>query len=158
MGYSKKGKRGFQSTHCLSTHPLYDTWNRIKSRCYNEKSKDYKDYGLRGIVMCDAWKNDFVEFLYWALKNGWEKGLSIERKNVDGNYEPDNCEWIPMNQQSKNRRICNLITYKGETHTISEWSRIKNIPRKTLDLRLRSKNFTLEEAFEKPVNKKLARR
>ena len=157
MGYSEKGKQGFQSTHCLSKHPLYSTWKYIKNRCYNQNSQDYKDYGGRGIVMCDKWKNDFVEFLYWSLKNGWEKGLTIERKDFNGNYEPSNCEWIPMNQQGKNRRTCRLITYKGETHTIAEWSRIKGIPRETLGLRLKSKNFTLEEAFEKPINKNLAR-
>lgn len=158
MGYSAKGKQGFQSTHCLSYHPLYKTWNKIKDRCYNPKSHDYKDYGARGISICDEWKKDFVEFFNWSLKHGWEKGLTIERKNYNGNYDPENCEWIPMNQQSKNRRTCIFITYKGETHTISEWSRITGIARKTLELRLKSKNFTLEEVFEKPVNKNLARR
>lgn len=158
MGYSEKGKQGFHSTHCLSSHPLYKTWNRIKNRCYCPTSADYKDYGARGISVCDEWKDDFVEFLYWSLKNGWQKGLTIERKDFNGNYEPDNCEWIPMNQQSKNRRTCNFVTYKGEIHTIAEWSRITGIARKTLELRLRSKNFTMDEVFEKPVNKKLARR
>ena len=69
MGYSEKGKQGFQSTHCLSSHPLYKTWKSIKNRCYNPNSKDYKDYGNRGISMYEEWENDFVEFLYWALKN-----------------------------------------------------------------------------------------
>lgn len=158
MGYSEKGKRGFQSTHRLSSHPLYKTWNRIKNRCYCKTSYDYKDYGAKGISMCDEWKDDFLKFFYWSIHNGWKKGLSIERKNVYGNYEPSNCEWIPMSQQSKNRRICRMITYKGETHTISEWSRITGISRKTLELRLKSKNFTIDEAFERPINKNLARR
>lgn len=158
MGYSEKGKQGFQRTHCLSKHPLYNTWIGIKVRCYNKNSVDYKDYGNRGIVMCDKWKNDFKKFYDWAISNGWEKGLTIERKDFNGNYEPNNCEWIPMYQQSKNRRSCKKVTYKGETHTISEWSRIKNISRKTLERRLKSKNFTLDEAFENPINKNLARR
>ena len=130
----------------------------MKKRCYNKNCKDYKDYGERNIVVCQEWKDDFLEFYKWSMENGWEKGLTIERINPNGNYEPSNCKWIPMEEQSKNRRTCHFVTYKGETHTVAEWSRIIGISRKTLELRLNSKNFTLEEAFEKPVNKKLARR
>ena len=89
MGYSRNGKVGFQSTHCLSRHPLYKTWIRMINRCENQNSKDYKDYGERGITVCSEWRNDFVEFLYWSLKHGWENGLSIERKDVNGNYCPE---------------------------------------------------------------------
>lgn len=155
-GMNEMGK--FEMKHGLSKHPLYGTWKRMKTRCYNSKCKDYKDYGGRGITICDLWREDFVEFLYWALKNGWEKGLSLERIDCDKGYCPENCKWISLSEQSKNRRTNHLITYNGETHTIAEWSRIKGIARKTLELRLESKNFTLEEAFEKPVNEKLARR
>lgn len=158
MGYSIKGKQGFQIKHGLTDHPLYNTWKNIKTRCYNSKCSDYKDYGLRGITVCDEWKNNFVEFFYWALKNGWEKGLTIERLNNDKGYSPDNCKWISMKEQSKNRRTNRQITYNGQTHTLAEWSRITGIARKTLEMRLDSKNFTTEEAFEKPVNKNLARR
>lgn len=158
MGYSIKGKQGFQTKHGLKKHPLYGTWICMKTRCYNPKCKDYKDYGSRGITICDEWKDDFVEFLYWALKHGWEKGLSIERIDFNKGYSPDNCKWIPMSEQSKNRRSVKQIPYKGESHSISEWSRITGIARKTLEMRLKSPNFTIEEAFEIPVNKNLARR
>lgn len=99
-----------------------------------------------------------LNFFYWALKNGWEKGLTIERLNNDKGYSPDNCKWISMKEQPKNRRTNRQITYNGQTHTLAEWSRITGIARKTLEMRLDSKNFTVEEAFEKPVNKNLARR
>lgn len=158
MGYSVKGKQGFQTKHGLKGHPLYKTWSHMKTRCYNKNCPDYKDYGGRGIVVCDLWKNDFVEFLYWALKHGWEKGLSIERIDVNQDYSPNNCMWIPMSEQSKNRRGVHSVVYKGETHSLAEWSKITGISRKTLELRIKSPNFTLEEAFEKPVNKNLARR
>lgn len=158
MGYSIKGKQGFQTKHGLKNHPLYKTWICMKTRCYNPKCKDYKDYGSRGITVCNEWKDDFVEFLYWALKHGWEKGLSIERIDFNKGYSPDNCKWIPMSEQSKNRRSVKQISYKGESHSISEWSRITGIARKTLEMRLKSPNFTMEEAFEIPVNKNLARR
>ena len=60
IGYSETGKQGFQPTHYLSKHPLYNTWKHIKNRCYNANDKDYKDYGGRGILVCDKWKSDFV--------------------------------------------------------------------------------------------------
>lgn len=158
MGYSEKGMQGFQPTHCLSAHPLHQTWKHMKTRCYNPNDKYYKDYGGRGVIICDEWKDDFVEFLYWALKHGWERGLTIERKDFNGNYEPSNCTWIPMYEQAKNRRTCHLVTYKGVTRTLSEWSRIIGISRHTLKDRLESKHFTIEEAFETPVNERLIRR
>lgn len=157
MGYSEKGKQGFQKTHGLSAHPLYKAWKRIKNRCYNPNSIDYKDYGERGIVMCEEWKADFMPFYDWAIENGWQYGLSIERNDFNGNYEPSNCKWIPLQDQSKNRRGCRFITYNGETHTVSEWSRILGISRETINRRLNSEKYTVEEVFEIPVNKKLAR-
>lgn len=152
-------EKGWNATkHGLRDHPLYRTWQHMKNRCYNPNSKDYKDYGERNITVCDLWKDDFVEFLYWALKHGWKQGLSIERIDINKGYSPDNCTWIPLAEQSKNRRTVRFVTYKGETHNLAEWSRITGIARRTLESRLDSKNYTLEEAFETPVNKKLARR
>ena len=158
MGISIKGKQGFQSSHGMTGHPLYKSWKRIKNRCYNKNSDDYKDYGGRGIVMCDEWKDDFVEFMYWALKHGWRQDLTIERKDVNGNYSPNNCTWIPMKEQAKNKRNVRLITYKEETHNLAEWARIIGMSRHTLASRLTSKNYTLEEAFETPVNSVLRRK
>ena len=127
------------------------------NRCENQNSKDYKDYGERGITVCSEWRNDFVEFLYWSLKHGWENGLSIERKDVNGNYCPENCCYIPMSEQPKNRTCTTRIELNGEVHSISEWARIKGMSRSTLKERLKSKNFTIEEALNTPVNKNLAR-
>lgn len=152
-----KGKQGFQPTHGLSKHPLYGTWKNIRRRCYNTKDINYKDYGMRGIVLCEEWRNDFRNFYKWAIENGWQKGLSIERIDYNGNYCPENCKWIPLCEQPKNRRGLVFITYKGETHLLSEWANILKMPQRTLSARLKSKNFTLEEAFEKPINKNLSR-
>ena len=104
MGYAVKGKQGFQTTHGLRNHPLYSNWQNMKNRCYNPNCEDYTNYGNRGIAVCDLWKDDFVEFLYWALKHGWEKGLSLERIDCNKGYSPDNCKWISMKEQPKNRR------------------------------------------------------
>ena len=158
MGYSVKGKQGFQTTHGLRNHPLYGIWTHMKSRCYNPKTPDYRNYGARGITVCDEWKNDFVEFLYWALKHGWQMGLTIERVDYDRGYAPDNCTWIPMGEQSKNRRTVRRITHNGETHTISEWAKIVGINRRTLERRLSSSTYSVERALTEPTNKALARR
>lgn len=107
--------------------------------------------------MCDLWENDFIEFLYWSLKHGWEKGLSIERKDVNGNYCPENCCYIPMSEQAKNRTCTTKIEFNGQTHSISEWARITGMNRRTLQNRLKSKSYTIEDALTKPVNKNLSR-
>ena len=158
MRRKRDSKGMFISEHGLRNHPLNGTWRRMKNRCYNKNSKDYKDYGARGIGVCDEWKTDFESFYAWSIKNGWKKGLTIERLDVNKGYSPDNCKWIPMSEQSKNRRTVRRITYNGETHTITGWAKILGISRRTLTARLDSKNFTIEQAFETPINKRLARR
>lgn len=74
----------------------------IKYRCYNPKRDNYRYYGARGVTMCDEWLNDKATFVRWALDNGWHKGRTIERKDVNGNYEPSNCTWIKKSEQCLN--------------------------------------------------------
>lgn len=82
---------------------LHGVWSGIKTRCYNERHKDYRYYGARGIAMCDEWRQDFAAFVKWALANGYESGLTIERIERHGHYEPDNCCWATRKQQMANR-------------------------------------------------------
>lgn len=86
-----------------STEKLHGVWNTMKQRCRNPKSRDYAYYGLRGIKVCDAWL-DYLQFRSWALANGYKEGLTIDRINPDGNYEANNCRWISIQEQQKNRR------------------------------------------------------
>ena len=88
--------------HGLSYHPLYNTWRDMKTRCYNENSKNYKNYGARGIKVCDRWLDikNFIEDMYPS----YQEGLTLDRIDVDGNYEPDNCRWTTRDIQGQNTR------------------------------------------------------
>lgn len=104
-------------THNMTHTRLYRIYKSMYGRCYYKSSQRYNAYGGRGIVMCDEWKNDKVKFFEWALNNGYSDDLTIERINVNGNYCPENCTWIPMSEQYKNKQSnCNKLPepYKEE--------------------------------------------
>lgn len=103
-------------------HPLYSTWDGIKGRCYNKNHTYFKNYGNKGIVMCDEWRDDFKIFYEWAINNGWEKGLTLDRyPNKKGNYEPTNCRWANHKQKNNNKIDNIIITAFGESKTIPDW-------------------------------------
>lgn len=83
---------------------LYRTWGQMKSRCSNTKAPCWKRYGGRGIKVCDEWINDFAAFRTWALANGYKPGLTIDRVDNDGNYAPENCQWLTLSENSKKVR------------------------------------------------------
>lgn len=80
---------------------LYRCWSNIKSRCYNKNVRSYADYGRKGIVLCDEWLHDFCAFAKWSEENGFQEGLTINRKDPSKNYCPDNCEWISLEENSR---------------------------------------------------------
>lgn len=90
--------------HGMWSSRLHTIWSSMKSRCYNEKSRSYKYYGGRGITICDKWLHDFQVFFDWAMANGYKDNLSIDRIDPNGNYCPDNCRWITMAEQQRNKR------------------------------------------------------
>lgn len=114
---------------------LYNTWRGMKSRCLNPNATNYENYGGRGISLCEEWMQADV-FIKWALSSGYQDGLSIERKNNDGNYSPENCRWATKLEQNNNRRSSSLVSFDGETRSISEWARAVGINRQTLKSRL----------------------
>lgn len=105
---------------------LYYKWKNMQYRCENPNHKQYKDYGGRGISVYIAWKS-FDDFYKWAVNHGYEKGLTLERINNDGDYNPTNCKWATMKEQGKNRRHVLTITIDGETKNAYEWCEVYNI-------------------------------
>ena len=144
-------KRGCLITHGHSHHRLYSIWSDMKRRCNNPKNKRYERYGGRGIRVCTEWANDFQKFYDWAMANGYADDLSIDRMNVDGNYEPTNCRWITFAQQQRNTSRSRFITVRGETKTMAEWAEITGIRQDTIKDRLNKLGWSEEEAVTIPT-------
>jgi hypothetical protein len=98
-------------------------------RCNNKKTKSYKDYGERGIKVCDEWskKDGFMEFYNWSIGNGYSENLTIDRVDNDMGYSPNNCRWITKGEQQLNKRNSITIEYKGMKKTIKEWAKIYDL-------------------------------
>lgn len=131
---------------------LYEVWKGMRARCNNPNHDAYKYYGGRGIRVCPEW-DSYITFKEWAYAHGYDKGApkwqcTLERINPNKNYEPDNCKWVTMSEQNNNKRNSFKIEYEGETHTLSEWGRIKGIPSGTIRNRYLS-GHPLDEVFSK---------
>ena len=107
------------SSHNLTGTKLYEKWKSIKSRCFNQNHDRYKDYGGRGITVCEEWLNP-ENFVKWALENGYQEGLTIERVNVNGNYEPNNCIWITSQEQYYNKINTRKVIYNNNEYCLAE--------------------------------------
>lgn len=127
-------------------------------RCTNPRAAHYRNYGARGIRICDEWR-DFKVFYRWATKNGWAKGLELDRKDNNGNYEPDNCRWVTSAVNNLNKRTNRIIVFNGETKTLKEWSLITGIHPKTITGRLDLLQWSISDALtHKPSSRRLCLR
>lgn len=106
-------RSGLHKTHGQSHTHLHNTWTNMKTRCYNSNRQQYKDYGGRGIAMCNEWKDNFEAFWEWSLSNGYNSNLSLDRINNDGNYEPGNCRWATRETQARNTRMLRSTNTSG---------------------------------------------
>lgn len=144
--------------HGMTNTRLFNIWSGMRDRCNNQNSKSYKDYGDRGVKICREWsgENGFINFYNWSINNGYEKDLTIDRIDVNGNYEPNNCRWVDMKTQCNNRRNNFNININGEVKSISEWSKISGVHRETIYQRI-EKGVTGNDLLN-PVEKKIATR
>lgn len=127
---------GFEVKHGHAKTRLYNIWAAMRYRCHNPNCKYYHNYGGRGIKICSEW-DEFACFEAWAYENGYDdnapKGkISLDRKDVDGDYCPENCRWISMYDQQDNKQDTIKLTYNGQTRTIREWAKITGITHNTI--------------------------
>lgn len=118
--------------HGLCKHPLNIIWCGMKERCNNPNSENYKWYGGRGIRVCEEWNNNFYSFYTWAINNGWEKGLELDRQDNMKDYCPENCKWVTHKQQCRNRRSNVCIEINGISLLMCEWEERFNLRKKSL--------------------------
>lgn len=136
-----------QTTHGMSGTRIYRIWNDMRTRCYSESHKSYPEYGGRGITVCDEWKNSSDSFIEWALENGYNDSLTLDRIDNNKGYSPNNCRWATMKEQANNTRKNVVIKYNGEEKTISQWADELGINRNTLSNRIK-RGWSVERAFE----------
>ena len=131
---------------------IYKVWSGIKQRCFNPNSNRYKNYGGRGISICDEWKNSFETFCKWALENGYKEGLSIDRIDHEKDYEPSNCRWATREEQENNKRNSVYYEIDGVKHTISEWADLYNMPKELVRTRVK-RGMNIKKALTYPKQK-----
>lgn len=134
---------------------LYTIWKSMKQRCYNPNNRYYKDYGGRGITMCNEWLLSYYAFETWAFLNGYKENLSIDRIDVNKGYAPNNCRWVSWIVQNNNTRKNKYITYKGKTQSMADWCRELNLNYYAVRGRFR-KGWTVEKAFTTKIRDKVA--
>lgn len=136
-------------THGQSGTKLHYVWIEMRQRCSNPEHRRFSLYGARGIKVCNEWQL-FEVFYKWAKSSGYQEGLSLDRIDNDGNYEPNNCRWATQIQQVNNTRVTKMVTYRGRTQSLSDWSRELNLNYYTLRSRLRI-GWSVQKIFETPM-------
>jgi hypothetical protein len=139
--------------HGFSKTKNWNVWQSMLQRCNNSNNKDYTNYGGRGIKVCEDWL-EYINFYNWSMINGYCEGVSIDRVNPDGNYEPTNCRLITNKEQQNNKRNNIHIIYEGKILTLTELAEIRGIKREVLEMRyIRGDR---EERLVRPVRKRIA--
>ncbi|MGE6612526.1 hypothetical protein ACQKFG_18590 [Peribacillus sp. NPDC076916] len=138
-------------THGMSDTRLYDIWIAMKSRCENPKNTNYHHYGGREIKVCNEWR-EFENFMEWALNNGYTDELSIDRIDVNGDYEPSNCQWVTQKVQMNNTRRTKKLTYDGVTMSLTMWAEEVGISQQTLTQRIKS-GWSIDKALTTPTRR-----
>lgn len=143
------GKANGNYKHGETKTRLFKIWCSMHERCERKKHKYFKDYGGRGISVCDEW-NDYINFAEWSRNNGYSDELTIDRINNDGNYEPANCRWITRKEQHSNKRTNRKIEHNGKMYTLTQLADETGINKTTLKERLNN-GWSVEDAVKRPV-------
>jgi hypothetical protein len=129
-------------------HRIRNIYYLMKQRCYNPKDDRYKNYGERGIKICDEWLNDINSFINWSLNNGYKPNLEIDRIDNDKGYSPENCRWVDDYVQANNTTRVLKIEYEGKTQSLRKWCRELSLPYRKTHKRLFTYNWTVEKCFD----------
>ena len=151
--YMRDKAKEYSQKHGGTKTRMYRIWCNMKNRCNNAKVKMFADYGGRGIKVCDEWHHSFEAFRNWALSNGYQDDLTLDRIDVNGNYEPTNCRWTTIAEQQSNRRNNTILTFDGRQKTIQQWSKERGIAVSTIRSRIKS-GWTVDRALTEPVTDK----
>lgn len=150
---AKNNNPAFKHGHALSggKRPnIYRRWQHMIQRCHNPNDTDYKNYGARGIAVCERWRNSFTDFLS-DMGLPPSDGLTIDRIDTNGPYSPENCRWASVKQQANNRRRTKILTIKGVSRPLTEWCELVGIGSKTVLYRLKHMGMTHEDAVYTPL-------
>lgn len=157
-GCAKKEPR----THGMTGTPLHRRWLAMKGRCMNPRNWEYRNYGGRGISICDRWLHSFENF-YEDMHAGFDESLELDRINVNGNYEPSNCRWVSRREQQRNRRNNHVLMVGAVSKTVIEWAEDTGLKANTIITRIR-RGWPVERLLEianssaSPANHRRARR
>ena len=139
---------------------LNRAYRNMKARCYNPNVESYCNYGARGITVCEEWLNSkmiktnhgtqslgWLSFKEWAMKNGYNDNLTIDRIDNNKGYSPENCRWVDRKVQANNRNFCRYITYKGKTQNLKQWCEELNLNYKAVHRRIKVLHWSIEKAL-----------
>lgn len=143
--------RKYRIKHGGNGERLHRIWCGMKQRCNNPDSKDYVDWGRRGVKVCEEWQKDYSVFREWALSNGYREDLTIDRIDVNGNYEPNNCRWIALEQQNRNKRNSVYVEFNGERKLLIEFCEELGLNYYTVYGRINQHGWSVEEALSIPI-------
>lgn len=147
-----KGETHYAYKHGETRSRLYRIWTYMRRRCNDSRDKDFSSYGARGIKVHEVWDKDYLAFRDWALANGYNDKLTLDRIDCNGDYSPANCRWATVKEQNNNRRSNRLITYRGVTLTVAQWAEKIGMERHALLYRLN--NWSVEEALTKSLQRR----
>lgn len=147
--YNIEQVKNSNSTHGRSKDRLYFIWHNMNQRCFNPNVANYRLYGAEGKTVCDEWigEHGAENFIKWTLGNGYRDDLTIERKDNNKGYSPDNCRWATKKEQQNNTRQNHLLTYNGKTQTIAQWADETGINCNTLYSRINKYHWNIERAL-----------